>query len=80
MSESLSRNNVKLHLSDLPVMFSEKLRGFFSRQPAFNDEVTKILDQNQKQLMVITQKLAATEKELSQLKKAINQQQSKAGG
>lgn len=79
MTDKLSRNNVRLHYSDLPASFSEKLKSFFGRQNALNDDVEKQLEDNQRQLEAIVQKLVATERELAQLKQSVTRL-SKAGG
>lgn len=73
MAHQLSRNNVKLHFSDLPALFSDKLKKFFSGQYQHNEDVATYLENTDKKFQIITQKLAATERELSRLKQDIAQ-------
>lgn len=72
MSDPLSLNSVKVHLSELPVTFSEKLKSFFSRQPAFNDEVKKRLSSASQAIQLLTQEQAALKKQIRSLENEIN--------
>ncbi|TDN54632.1 hypothetical protein EC843_101678 [Buttiauxella sp. JUb87] len=72
MSDPLSLNTVKIHLSELPPTFSEKLKSFFSRQPAFNDEVKKRLSSASQAIQLLTQEQAALKKRINSLENEIN--------
>ncbi|HHA2025512.1 TPA: hypothetical protein ACOEAK_003169 [Enterobacter ludwigii] len=65
MMSELSRNNVRLHLSDLPVQFPEKLKSALTRQNAFNEEVEQMLDKSSKALEILAQSQATTQRELN---------------
>lgn len=82
MSDSLSINNVRVHLRDIPEFFSGKLKSFITRQSDFNQAVQEHLTESSKVIEVLNQKLdimnrdaSEMNKELTSLKKAIKQLQ-----
>jgi hypothetical protein len=80
MSEHLSRNNIKLHFSDLPSLFSEKLKKFFSGQYQLNEDVATQLQNIDKKFQAVTQKLTAMDCEMSQLKQEVTRLKKYSGG
>ncbi|HHI2551358.1 TPA: hypothetical protein ACP41M_001074 [Klebsiella aerogenes] len=78
MSDSLSLNNVRVHLRDIPEFFSSKLKSFITRQPDFNDAIQERLNQSEKALEILNQKLgimsrnaSEMDSELASLKQAV---------
>ncbi|MDK9585416.1 hypothetical protein [Lelliottia wanjuensis] len=72
MSDTSSeKNNVRVHLSDIPEFFSKALKSFITRQPDFNDDVQERLTQSAKLMEVLNQKIAVMERDAAQNKEEL---------
>ena len=58
---SLSKNNVRVHLTDVPASFSPKLKKFLTSQPDFNAEIQALQAANEKALQAMSQSLSIAE-------------------
>lgn len=67
--DSLSLNNVRVHLSEMPEFFSKKLKSFISKQPDFNEAVSERIGANDKKLEIISQKMEQLQNQLSAIQK-----------
>lgn len=70
MSDSLSLNNVRVHLRDIPDFFSSKLKSFITRQPDFNEAIQERITHVEKAIEILNQKIDIMNRDAS----GVNQQ------